>query len=452
MRARFGAAEAGSPLAPRGARPLALEGAFESLGRGLGESYLGAFALYLGAGGLALGLVATLPTGAVALAQVLARPLRDLARRTRRLIATTWLLQALAYAVLGGCVFLPPRWSVPALCVGALLAWGLGGLAVPAWTGMVFSLLTKPQHGWFFGLRGQAQQTGVLIAILGGSAILSVMTENDYEGLGFALVFLAAGIARAGGTGLLALVPDPAHPRPPRHHGPWLEALRDSAKVRRLSFYLWGLHFGSHIATPFFVPYMLEDLEYSYGLVGLLIAVPPLGKIASARLWGVVADRRGPGPLLRAMGWVVTAIPALWLLAPNLWWILAIQVLSGISWGAVELAQASALLQTTRGREHAVGLFNMIDGGMIILGSLAGGLVVNAATTASATGYRTAMLVSTCFRALPAIILLWRVRGIGRPSWSHLRLPMRLWAIRPTRGISYRPLEEAAEGELDEPT
>jgi len=36
------------------------------------------------------------------------------------------------------------------------------------------------------------------------------------------------------------------------------------------------------------------------------------------------------------------------------------------------------------------------------------------------------------------------VRGIGRPAWSHLVIPLRLWAIRPTGGISYRPLAGVA--------
>ena len=56
-----------------GGRRLALEGSFQSLAQGLGEAYLGAYALLLGAGGLTLGLVATLPTAATSVAQILAR-------------------------------------------------------------------------------------------------------------------------------------------------------------------------------------------------------------------------------------------------------------------------------------------------------------------------------------------------------------------------------------------
>src|SRR6266850_6045909 len=59
-----------------GVRALAAEGAFQALAQGLAEAYLGAFALLLGAGGMALGLVATLPTASTSLAQVLARRAR----------------------------------------------------------------------------------------------------------------------------------------------------------------------------------------------------------------------------------------------------------------------------------------------------------------------------------------------------------------------------------------
>ena len=113
-----------------GARALALEGAFESLARGLGESYLAAFALFLNAGGLALALVASLHTAAAAFAQVLAHRLRIRAGAIRGFLAWIWSAQSLACALLGLCVFLPWPESVICLVVGAFVAWGLGGVAI----------------------------------------------------------------------------------------------------------------------------------------------------------------------------------------------------------------------------------------------------------------------------------------------------------------------------------
>lgn len=157
------------------------------------------------------------------------------------------------------------------------------------------------------------------------------------------------------------------------------------------------------------------------------------------RAWGRVADRAGPGPLLRAMGWIVAIIPALWLISRSPWWILVAQIFSGLVWGAFELAQASALLQTTRARERNVAFFNLVDGGAILGGSLLGGAIVMVFDGMGFSGYRAAMASSAALRAAPAALLLWRVRGIGRPPWSHLRMPLRFWAVRPTRGMALRP-------------
>jgi MFS family permease len=425
-------------VAAPGARPLALEGAFQALGQGLGETYLGAFALLLGAGGLTLGLVATLPTAATAAAQVLARRARARMGSARALLGRAWSAQALAYAALGLCLLVPYPWSVATLCAGASLAWGLAGVTVPAWTALVSVVVPPPRHGWFFGLRGSAQQLGMVAAILGGGAVLSWMTSRGREALGFACIFALAGVARSAGTALLARVPDPDRLPPERARAPGLRVPRASRKVRRLAFYLWALHLGTCVSTPFFVPYMLKDLRFTYAHVGLLIAVPATVKVVTLRLWGRLADRLGPGPVLRMTGWMVALVPALWLLSGSAWWILAAQVFSGIAWGGFELAQASSILQATRGREREVALFYAVDGGVLIAGSLIGGLTVDLFAGWRGSGYLAAMALSTALRLLPAASLLWRVRGIGKPPWSHLKIPLRVWAVRPTRGISFR--------------
>src|SRR2546425_7635593 len=47
---------------------------------------------------------------------------------------------------------------------------------------------------------------------------------------------------------------------------------------------------------------------------------------------------------------------------------------------------------------------------------------------------------TTLFRSA----LLSRVRGIGRPPFSHLMLPLRVWTVRPTRGLTLRLWEGIA--------
>ena len=427
-----------------GARRLAIEGGFQSLAQGLGEAYLGAYALFLGAGGLALGLVATIPTAATSAAQILARRALGGAGGPRRLILGAWSAQAIGYAALGLCLLVSSSWSVGALIALGFLAWGCGGLAVPIWTSWVSAVVPKARHGWFFGLRGAMQATGALAAILCGGALLSLLTGRGREGLGFALVFAIAALARGLSAILLARLPDPAHLLQERHRPLVPRPVRASRKFRRLSTYLWSLHLATYVSSPFFVPYMLRDLRFPYLLVGTLIAVPAVAKVCTLRLWGHLADRVGPGPVLRTTGWLVAPVPALWLLSASPWWILAAQIYSGLAWGAFELAQASSILQTTRGRERQVAWFNVVDGGLLICGSLVGGSVVNLVNARGGPGYLAAMGLSTLLRLVPALALLSRVRGIGRPSFSHLMLPLRVWTVRPTRGLTLRLWEGIA--------
>jgi len=410
---------------------------------------MSAFALWLGAGGPVLGLVSALPTASTALAQSFARRLEVAGLAARRVVARCWSAQAVALAALGACAYLPPSISLALLCALIVAGWGSGGLAVPAWTRLVSDTVSRERHGWFFGLRTAAQQIGVVTAILGGGSLLALFGASGRERLGFALLFFAAGISRALGTALLARVDTHVRDRArPRASG--LGALKASRQFRRLALYLWALHFGTHAATPFFVPYMLSDLGFSYLQVAALLTVPALTKIGTVRAWGRLADRIGPGTLLRGVGWLVAPVPALWLISGSPWWILAAQLCSGLAWGAFEVAQAAALLQTTRGRANAVGVFNLIDGGAILGGSLLGGIVVHVATAHGHPGYLVAMAASAALRTLAAAVLLFRVREIGRPTWPIASIPLRLWGFRPTRGFSLRPWGEEPLRPADE--
>ena len=433
------AGEAAERASAPGSRALAIEGAFQSLAQGMGDAYVGAYALWLGAGGIALGLVATLPSAAGSLAQAIARRTRAGAGGARLFISRAWSAQAAGYIALGSCLLLPRPLSVPALLALVFVAWGTGGVAIPPWTALISAAVPRSRHGWFFALRGACQQAGTMVAILGGAAVLSLMTAMGHEGLGFAVVFMIAGLARAVGAGLFDRVPAHEAPPPRAARARGFAILRGSVKFRRLAIYLWSLHLATYVSTPFFVPYMLRDLRFSYALVGGLVATPAVVKMLTLRLWGRLADRVGPGPLLRGSGWLVVIVPGLWLVSGNVAWLLLAQIFSGLVWGAFELAQASSILQATRARERDVALFNAVDGAVTIAGSLVGGATVNFFATGGRSGFLAAMALSTILRAVPALALLWRVRGIGRPDWSHLKMPLRVFGVRPTRGISLRP-------------
>jgi len=421
-------------------RGLAVEGLFQSLAQGLADSYLSVLAVWLGASAPTLGIVAALPTTVTAVSQAAARRLNAGVRSARRFIAVSWSIQSAALALVGASVLVPRPLRIVSICVLATAAFAAAGVSIPRWTRLVFHSVPKTARGRFFGLRATLQQVGVLVAIAGGGLLLAACRRSGFEAAGFVWLFVAAGTLRLGGVAFRfkQLDPPPHAPEPAR---PRRLPRLGSAKIRRLAFYLWGLRFGTSVATPCFVPYMLRELEWSYFQVSVILATPALVKALTVRGWGRVADRVGPGPLLRASGWFVVPSAALWMLSTDPWWIALAQVYGGLAWGAQELAQASALVETTRGRESVIGLYNFVEGATIVVGSLVGGCLIWVLDSATSigSGYLAVMGASTVLRAVPAATLLWRVRDIGRPLRSHLLLPLRLWAVRPTRGASLRP-------------
>jgi MFS family permease len=411
---RVSARGRGAPPGPEAAtlrRDLALlhtDSIAASLMVGTGETYLVAFALALGLGDIFAGYVATGPIVAGSVLQLVSPwGVRRLGSHRR------WVVVCAASQA---ACFLPlvlAAW-VGALSAAALFAiatcyWATGMMTGAAWNAWVGTLVPKSLRSRFFARRTRAGQVAMLGALVAGGAILHAGGKSDLHLLAFAALFGVAGIARAWSAWLLSQQSEPnplveAPPDPRAASRPLL------AGNKRLLGYLLFLQVGVQVAAPYFTPFWLSpaSLHLSYVEYTTLIATAFVSKIAALPWLGHLAARHGARRLLRWAGLSVVPAPALWTLSSHYGVFVAIQLYSGIAWGAHELATFLLFFDTIRQEDRTRVLtgYNLVNACAMIAGTSLGALVLRHLGTGP-EGYVLLFWLSAGARAATLPLLAW---------------------------------------------
>lgn len=407
---------------------------------GLGEAYFPADAVRLGASRLMIGLVVGLPLALGATGPLLA--LRLLARwRVRRpfvVAAAAGQALTLACLALGDGLGLQTPTSLLALVV---LYQIFGQAAGTVWSSWFGDLVPSAIRGSYFALRNRSAYLGTCAGLVAGGFFLehleSAGPTGGGGGLGFAIALAVAFLLRMTSVVLLWMSVEPRfHGLPDRVRV--VRFLRSERGTRAWQLVgLFALFQGSvYVAAPYFQPFMLEDLSFSYleFMVASLAAV--LFKVISLPGWGRHIDARGPRPVAIVSALLVALLPIPWLWSRGLGWVLLAQAASGMSWAGLEVSQFALMLESSyrRTRVHVFAALSVLNGSGQLLGTLAGAAII------SATGTLLSVFAASTLLRLGAALLLPRLlpTPAGTPHVRVKDLLLLLIGIRPT-GMAYRP-------------
>jgi MFS family permease len=404
-------------------RAMRADGALFSVMVGAGETYLPAFALALGAGEIAAGLLAGLPLlGAAVLQLVTPYAVRALGSH-RRWVVGCALLQAATFIPLVVAALVGSL-STPLLFAVVLTYWASGLATHPAWNTWASTLVPRSIAPSFFAQRARLGQLSLLAALLVAGATLQLAREAGAAVQGFALIFLAAGLARWLSANALATQSEPV--RMPTNFqivGP--RALlrgRAGGAYARLLLLMLALQTSVHVAAPYFSPYMLGELGLSYDRYVVLIAASLAAKAIFAPFAAELAERVGSARVLRASALAIVPLPMLWMISDNFGYLVGLQVVSGMAWATYELLTLLLFFEKIPAAERTSVLtaFQLANSLAIFIGTVAGGWVLSE-IGAGRDGYYAIFWLSTVIR-LGAVM---SVRTIGaRAPARAIRIPM----------------------------
>jgi MFS family permease len=360
-------------------RAILGEGAAHSVMVGTGESYLPAFVLAMGMGQVAAGLVATIPLLAGAVLQLISPAAVRFFGSHRRWVVICASIQAASFLPLAAGA-LVGRLPLAAAFAMAAVYWAAGLGTSPAWSTWVGTLVPAQIRASYFSRRTRVNQIATLAGFVAGGLSLQWGAANDRLLAVFAVLFLAASMCRLVSTSLLARQSEPEPLPDGQRHVPLGEFVRRfrGAGDGRLLVYLLSVQAAAQIAGPYFTPYMLRSLEFSYLSYVALISLSFVGKAVALPALGRLAVRFGTRKLLWLGGVGIVPISGLWLISNSFPFLMLVQVLAGAAWAAYELAMFLLFIEAIRPEERTSMLtnFNFAHSLATVGGSLVGGALL----------------------------------------------------------------------------
>ena len=414
---------------------------------GIGESYLPAFVLAAGLGQLAAGLITTVPLLAGGVLQLISPwAIRRLGSHRRWVVLCTF-CQALSFLPLAAAAW-SNTVSIWLVFLMASIYWGAGFAAGPAWNTWVGSLVPESVRASYFARRTKFSQAGVMIGFIAGGVALQAGAAWQQVIAVFAGLFLTASACRLLSSAFLASQSEPVPPSAAHRCvpiGEFLGRLRNGADGSLL-LYLLSVQGAAQIAGPYFTPYMLKQLHFSYAEYVILIGVSFAAKVVALPSLGRFARRVGAKRLLWLGGIGIAPVSGMWLFSQNFGYLLFVQVLAGATWAAYELAMFLLFFESIPEFERTSLLttYNFGHALATVVGSLIGGGVL-AAMDKTPAAYLTVFCLSSVAR-FATIGLLSRVPATEGET---IVLGRRVLGIRPAVGSLDRPILAATAAQSE---
>jgi MFS family permease len=441
----------------RALRLSLIEALFFALMVGCGETYFVACAVRVGASPLQLGLTVGLPLALGAAGPILALWLLARHRRRRPLVATAAALQAgtlIALAAADVARSLDPTLLIALACLYQTCALAAG----TAWSSWYGDLVPHEGRGRYFARRNRRVQIGTLVSVLGAGFLLQAIeggpvVASAVAGWGFRTIFLLGALCRTVSAVLLWRSPEPpfAGLSSPERTLRFLRTGRGRGAWRLLGF---GAFFQltTYLASPYFTPFMLQELRFTYLELTLATATVIAFKILLLPKWGQVIDAHGARVVFTLCAVMAALVPVPWIFGHGLAMALFAQAFSGASWAGYELSYFSVMLASTyrRTRPQSFAAQNALNGSAQLLGGLAG-----AGLTSLAGGdFRMVFAISAGTRLLLAAAApAWLPRIAPGEVIGRRALLFRVVGFRPHGGLIHRLVlpgsgaEEAEDGE-----
>lgn len=421
-----------------------MEGIPASVMLGVFDYYLTPLALFLSATTPQIGLLSALPHLLGSLSLLFAVKVVGWVGSRQRFIWRTAVLQAALLAPVAALPLLPLPGRVWLLIAGMAAFRVLLNLIGPAWGSLMSDYLPAERRGIYFGRRARIVGAAQLASIALAGLVLSA-TKPTAPAAGFAAILAAACAARFISAWQLSRMADlPTHAVPGSDFTflMFLRRFRESNFVK-FAFYTAGIVFSTFIAAPFFSVYMLRDLRFSYLTYMAIHLASVLPGLLALPIWGRHADAVGNARVLKTTGAIVPFIPLLWLVSPNPAYLIAVEFLSGFSWGGFNLCAANFIYDavTPEKRVRCISYFNLINGIAIFAGTSLGGLVAD--RLPPLLGHRLLFLfaLSGGLRLAVHLFLAPRFREVRASSRrvSSLHLFFSVVGIRPLLGENPEP-------------
>jgi len=357
-----------------------MDGMFNAMKIGFGESFFQAFATLFKATDFQLGLLGSLPIALGSIAQIWSSKLVKIFNSRRKFILFSVIFEALMYIPIAS-VFFFGELKVFHLIFFVCLYWIFGTIAVPAWSSWMGDLVNEHERGSYFGKRNKIAGFASFFAMLAGGYILQIFADGLVSRyIGFTIIFILAFASRIFSYSYLSKQYEPEYSLFPEKYFSFIDFIRLArfTNYGKFVLYLSSMNFAVYIAAPFFTAYMLYELNLSYMEFTIITAASLIVKFIAMPIWGRASDRFGTKKVLSLASFLMPLTPLLWIFSSNFWYLIAIQAYSGFVWAGFEISSFSFIFDNTtpQKRTRCIAYYNVLNGIAVFLGAISGAFVI----------------------------------------------------------------------------
>jgi len=358
------------------------DGASYNVMVGLGELYVGACAVFLGAADTLVALLTTIPLFVGSCAQIVTPRLIDATGKRRRWYMAGGVVQTLTWVPMITSVFIPKQIGFWLLLVSFVLYYVALQFSLPAWLSVMGDLVSPVTRGRYFGRRTAICILLQFVAGCAGGLGLALFKRNGLEPYGYATIFSGALLARAASTWFLGRMVEP--PYTPREE----EAFTLVQFFRRLPqsnfakfvMFVACLTASAQVVGCLFPLYWLRTLHYPiwWQYTACVIAIVVV-QIPALLFWGRAADRYGNKKVLIVTSCAVAVLPALWLFSTSIWLAVFLQMWSGFFWSGFNQSVQNFLLDavTPPKRARCNAYLSLVQNTGLLVGGLSGAIAIH---------------------------------------------------------------------------
>jgi MFS family permease len=412
------------PGTQRNLRWFFFDGLFFSISDAIVLTYLTLYLLALGATSAQIGFMASLGSLSAMLLLIPGAMLAErMGKRKWIVVLAGGGISRISLLLLAVTPFLFDAPFAVYFAVGLkILADGMSNLGIPAWTSLSADIVPLRWRGRYFGARNMAMGAANVSTILLIGFLLTRMDSLE----GYQMVLALAFLIGLGATYSYARIEEPARAkveRPRLSYRP-TELLRVfKADKIFLAFCLHALLWNASLAVagPFFNVHLVQNMNATAVMVGIVTMVSSLTSLPGMRLFGQLSDRIGPRRVQLMTGLLIPLLPVAWIFITAPWQAMVVNVFGGFLWAGYNLASFNNLLLLIPAdqRERYTALYQIVVMAASAAGAALGGVI------ATQWGFSANFALSSAGRGLAILIFVLFVRRAQQP---------RQWVEEPAAG------------------
>jgi len=275
-----------------------------------------------------------------------------------------------------------PGWRLGAFLAVIFVANVTANIANNAWLSWMADLVSEETRGKYFGKRNTIMNLISIVATNLVGILFDQMKGDGREVEAYVLIFgTAALMIVVSGLILWRQWEPPAHHEKPLSLADILKIPFVCNKFRYLLIFFIYWSFATAISSPFFQPFMMDNLQMSQGFIARYGAIAGLVSLIAQPFWGRIIDRVGSKPVLIMNMLGVCGLPLFWLFPRSDFlmpiWIDA--VLTGIFWPGLNLSALTLVIAVApkENRSAYIAAHGMVTGITAFIAAMFGGVIMD---------------------------------------------------------------------------